>query len=63
LLIAVVAIIALFLYFGGAAKMGLTGGGGTMNFGGSTPFGGGWLPLLVALGIGVLLGWTLARRR
>ena len=63
ILIAVVAIVGLFLYFGGAAQLGLTRGGRGFDLGGGTPFGGGWLPLLVALGIGVLLGWTIARRR
>lgn len=64
LLIAVVAIVGLFLYFGGAAQLGLTRGGRGLDFGGgNSPFGSGWLPLLVALGIGFVLGWTVARRR
>ncbi len=63
LLIAVVAIIGLFLYFGGASQLGLSRAGRGFDLGGSTPFGGGWVPLLVALGIGFALGWIAARRR
>lgn len=63
LLIAVVAIVGLFLYFGGASQLGITRGGRGLDFGGGAPFGGGWLPLLVAAGIGFVLGWAVSRRR
>jgi hypothetical protein len=67
LIIAVVVVIGIFLYFGGGARLGaLTGGrgssGGVMSFGGNSGFGAGWMPLAVALGIGVLLGWLIFRR-
>jgi hypothetical protein len=65
LVIAFVVVVVLFLLFGGGAMSGSFMGGGGMMGGGSMGQGtiGGytwmWIPTLVTLGIGVLLGWAI----
>ena len=64
LVIALVVVVVLFLLFGGGAMSGATMSGGMM---GSGMMGGGmmggiswmWIPTLLTLGIGILLGWAI----
>ena len=66
LVIALVIVVVLFLLFGGGAMTGGMNGGmhGGMN-------GGGWMsdrswmwtPTLVALGVGVVLGWVIFNKK
>ena len=66
LLIAFVAVVVLFLFFGGGAMSGqfmggwTKGGGGMMGVGG---YGWMWIPTLITLAAGVLLGWMLFARK
>ncbi len=54
LIIAFVVVVVLFLGFGGGTMM----NGGMMGQGGSTGgFGWMWIPTLLTLGLGILLGW------
>ena len=69
LIIAFVVVVVLFLVFGGGAMSGSfmgggnTGGGmmggGTMGQGGIGGYGWMWIPTLITLGVGVLLGWLI----
>ena len=66
LLIAFVAVVVLFLFFCGGAMSGpfmggwTKGGGGMMGVGG---YGWMWIPTLITLAAGVLLGWMLFARK
>lgn len=62
--IAFVVVVVLFLVFGGGAMSGSFMGGGMM--GGGTigdgrvgGFGWMWIPTVITLGVGVLLGWVI----
>ena len=64
LIIAFVVVVVLFLVFGGGAMSGSFMGGGMM--GGGTigdgrvgGFGWMWIPTVITLGVGVLLGWVI----
>jgi hypothetical protein len=69
LIIALVVVFVLFLIFGGGAMTGSMMGGGMMGQGwGSYRMGHGWInggfswmwiPTLLTLGLGVLLGWAI----
>jgi hypothetical protein len=70
LIIAFVVVIVLFLIFGGGAMTGSMMGGGMMGQGGIGGYrmghgwiNGGfswmWIPTLLTLGLGVLLGWVI----
>ena len=74
LIIALVVVIVLFLFFGGGAMTGSMWGGGMMGQGGiggyrmghgwiSGGFSWMWIPALVSLGFGVLLGWTIFAKK
>ena len=64
LVIALVVVVVLFLLFGGWAMTGGTQSGGMM---GSGRMMGGiswmWIPTVLTLGIGILLGWAILRKR
>ncbi|MEO6392205.1 MAG: hypothetical protein ABIP75_10165 [Pyrinomonadaceae bacterium] len=67
LIIAVIVIVVIFLYFGGWAQLGSMmggrgSGGGTMGISANGP-GGGWMPVVIALAVGVLIGWLIGKRR
>lgn len=62
LVIAFVVVVALFLLFGGGAMTGATLNGGMMGSGSMGGISWMWIPTLLALGIGVLLGWTIFRK-
>ena len=64
LIIAFVVVVLLFLVFGGGAMSGSFMGGGMMGGGpigdhGVGGFGWMWIPTVITLGIGVLLGWMI----
>jgi hypothetical protein len=65
LIIAFVVVVVLFLVFGGGAMSGsfMGGGGmmgrGSMGQGGIGGYGWMWIPTLITLGVGVLLGWLI----
>ena len=55
LVIAFVAVVVLFLFFGGGSMM----NGGMMGQGWGGGFGWMWIPTLLTLGLGILLGWMI----
>jgi hypothetical protein len=61
LVIAFVVVVVLFLIFGGWAMTGSTmsGGNGMMGHGWTGGFGWVWIPTLLTLVLGVLLGWLI----
>jgi hypothetical protein len=63
LVIAFVVVVVLFLLFGSAAMTGATMSGGMMGNGtmGGTSWM--WIPTLLTLGIGILLGWAIFGRK
>jgi hypothetical protein len=74
LLIAFVVVVVLFLIFGGWAMTGSMMGGGMMGQGGTGGYhmgqgwiNGGfswmWIPTLLTLGLGVLLGWLIFAKK
>lgn len=68
LVIAFVVVVLLFLVFGGGAMSGsFMGGGGTeggmMGRGWMGGFNWMWFPTLIALGVGILLGWAIFGKR
>jgi hypothetical protein len=68
LVIALVVVVVLFLLFGGGAMTGATMSGGMMGSGmmGSGMMGGiswMWIPTLLTLGIGILLGWAIFAKK
>jgi hypothetical protein len=58
-IIALVVVVALFLLFGGGAMTGATLSGGMMGGGSMGGISWMWIPTLLALGLGVLLGWAI----
>ena len=74
LIIAFVVIVALFLFFGGGAITGSMIGGGMMGLGGTGGYrmghgwiNGGfswmWIPTLLTLALGVVLGWAILAKK
>lgn len=59
LVIAFVVVVVLFLLFGGGAMTGATMGGGRMGSGTMGGISWMWISALLALGIGILLGWAI----
>ena len=59
LVIAFVVVIVLFLLFGGGAMTGATLSGGMMGSGMMGGISWMWIPTLITLGIGILLGWAI----
>ena len=55
----VVVVVVLFLLFGGGAMTGATMGGGMMGSGMMGGISWMWIPTLLTLGLGVLLGWVI----
>lgn len=56
---ALVVVIVLFLFLGGGAMTGATMGGGMMGNGHMGGISWMWIPTLLTLGLGVLLGWII----
>lgn len=74
LIIALVVVIVLFLFFGGGAMTGSMLGGGMMGQGGTSAYrmghgwiNGGfswmWIPTLLTLALGVVLGWVILAKK
>jgi hypothetical protein len=59
LVIALLVVVVLFLIFGGWAMTGSMMGGGMMGHGRIGGFSWMWIPTLLTLGLGVLLGWVI----
>ncbi len=59
LVIAFVIVVGLFLLFGGGAMSGATMSGGMMGSGSMGGISWMWIPTLLTLGIGILLGWAI----
>jgi len=59
LIIAFVVVVVLFLLFGGGAMSGATMSGGMMGGGTMGGISWVWIPTLLTLGIGILLGWAV----
>jgi hypothetical protein len=59
LVIAFVFVVVLFLIFGGGAMTGSMMSGGMMGQGWIGGFSWMWIPTLLTLGLGVLLGWVI----
>ena len=59
LVIALVVVVVLFLLFGGGAMSGATMSGGMMGSGMMGGISWMWIPTLLTLGIGILLGWAV----
>ncbi len=59
LVIAFVVVAVLFLLFGGGAMTGTTIGGGMMGSGSMGGISWMWIPTLLTVGIGILLGWAI----
>jgi len=59
LIIAFVVVVVLFLLFGGGAMTGATMSGGMMGSGMMGGVSWMWVPTLLTLGIGILLGWAI----
>ncbi len=57
--IAFVVVVVLFLLFGGGAMTGATLSGGMMGSGMMGGISWMWIPTLIILGIGILLGWAI----
>ncbi len=56
---AFVVVVVLFLLFGGGAMTGATMGGGMMGNGRMGGISWMWIPTILTLGLGVLLGWVI----
>ncbi len=63
LVIAFVAVIALFLLFGGGAMTGGMMNGGMSGSGWMSERSWMWTPALVALGLGLVLGWVIFKKK
>ena len=59
LIIALVVVVVLFLIFSGGAMTGSMMSGGMMGHGWIGGFSWMWIPTLLTLGLGVLLGWVI----
>lgn len=59
LVIAFIVVVVLFLLFGGGAMTGATLSGGMMGSGRMGGISWMWIPTLITLGIGILLGWAI----
>ena len=62
LVTAFVVVVVLFLLFGGGAMTGATMGGGMMGSGMMGGISWMWIPTLLTLGIGILLGWPSSEK-
>ena len=63
LVIAFVVVIVLLLIFGGGAMTGSMMSGGMMGQGSIAGFSWMWIPALLTLGLGVLLGWVILGKK
>jgi len=63
LIIAFVVVVVLFLLFGGGAMTGTVMNGGMMGSGYMGGISWMWIPALLTLGLGVLLGWLIFSRK
>ena len=63
LLVAFVVVVVLFLIFGGGAMTGSMMSGGMMGHGWIGGFSWIWIPTLLTLGLGVLLGWLIFAKK
>ena len=63
LLVAFVVVVVLFLIFGGGAMTGSMMSGGMMGHGLIGGFSWIWIPTLLTLGLGVLLGWLIFAKK
>jgi hypothetical protein len=63
LVIALVVVVVLFLLFGGGAMTGATMRGGMMGSGMMGGISLMWIPTLLTLGIGILLGWAIFAKK
>jgi hypothetical protein len=63
LVIAFVIVVVLFLLFGGGAMAGATLGGGMMGSGMMGGISWMWIPTVLTLGIGILLGWAVIGKK
>ena len=59
LVIAFVVVVVLFLLFGGATMTGATMSGGMMGGGMMGGISWMWIPTLLTVGLGVLIGWAI----
>ena len=59
LVIALVVVVLLFLLFGGGAMTGTTMSGGMMGSGNIGGISWMWIPTVLTLGVGLLLGWAI----
>jgi hypothetical protein len=63
LVIAFVVVVVLFLLFGGGAMTGATLSGGMMGSGSMGGISWMWIPTLITVGLGILLGWAIFRKK
>jgi len=63
LFIAFAVVIVLFLIFGGGAMTGVTMSGGMMGSGMMGGISWMWIPTLLTLCVGILLGWAIFRKK
>ena len=63
LVVAFVVVVVLLLLFGGGAMTGATMSGGMMGSGMMGGISWMWIPTLLTLGIGILLGWAIFAKK
>jgi hypothetical protein len=63
LVVAFIVVVVLLLLFGGGAMTGATMSGGMMGSGMMGGVNWMWIPTLLTLGIGILLGWAIFGRK
>jgi hypothetical protein len=63
LVVAFIVVVVLLLLFGGGAMTGATMSGGMMGSGMMGGINWMWIPTLLTLGIGILLGWAIFGRK
>jgi hypothetical protein len=63
LVVAFIVVVVLFFLFGGGAMTGATMSGGMMGNGMMGGINWMWIPTLLTLGIGILLGWAIFGRK
>ena len=63
LIIAFIVVVVLFLLFGGGAMTGAMMSGGMMGRGTMGGISWMWIPTLLTLGIGILLGWAIFEKK